>query len=196
MHLASPPVTSTLNIFIHASLGDLFSLHKTSYFILFCRFQHVTLLCQFTYFVIEFQCKMLFLLCMSRKLYLLKSLSSLTSLIVQIHQLIFSQPKYFLFPCSAPLRQQRELQRIAVLPFFFFFPPVTLSAHSDILGFFRFPIFCLLFILLPIWGSYGTTNSSEICFLSGLPEHINFSSSFGWTLIILRLYQLPIFWKV
>lgn len=141
MHLASPPVTSTLNIFIHASLGDLFSLHKTSYFILFCRFRHVTLLCQFTYFVIEFQCKMLFLLCMSRKLYLLKSLSSLTSLIVQIHQLIFSQPKYFLFPCSAPLRQQRELQRIAVLPFFFFFSPCNTFSPLWHFRFFQIPHF-------------------------------------------------------
>lgn len=96
--------------------------------------------------------------------------------------------------CSS--KTTKRTTKNSCIAFFFFFPPVTLSARSDILGFFRFPIFCLLFILLPIWGSCGTTNSSEICFLSGLPEHINFSSSFGWTLIILRLYQLPIFWKV
>lgn len=73
----------TLNII--GSLGNLFSLHKISYFIWFCRFQNVALLFQFTYVVIEFQCKMPFVLCTYRKLYLLKRLSSLTSLIVQIH---------------------------------------------------------------------------------------------------------------
>lgn len=98
---------------------------------------------------------------------------------------LFSAKTFSMFPFSAPVKEQRKLQRMAILLFCF-----LQHFHSTPLWhftFFKLSIFCLVFILLPTWGIYGTTNSSEFCFLSGVPEHINLSSSFWWTLIILHM---------
>lgn len=50
---------------------------------------------------------------------------------------LFSAKTFSMFPCSAPLREQRELQRMAVL----LFVPATFSPHSDILLFSNSPFF-------------------------------------------------------
>lgn len=105
---------------------------------------------QFTCFVIGFQCKIPFLLRMYRKLYLLKYLSSLTSLIVQI--LIFLSRSIFqvsLFCSSKRTENYKELLHC------FFFPLKKIPLHSDMFLFPNFPFFPDTHIVL-IHGKYGT----------------------------------------
>lgn len=91
---------------------------------------------QFTCFVIEFQCRMPFLLLMYRKLYLLKFLSSLTSLIVWI--LIFLSQSIFQVSLVCSFKRNRELRWIAGLLCFF---PAKIPPHSDMFIFFKFLFF-------------------------------------------------------
>lgn len=65
-------------------------------------------------------------------------------------------------PCSTPLREQSTTKNGHIAYFLQYFHPILQFYFFQILLFF----FCLPFILLPIWESYGTTNSSVFPFWS------------------------------
>lgn len=106
---------------------------------------------QFTCFVTEFQCKMPFLLCMYRKLYLLKFLSSLSPLTVE--NLIFLSQSIFQVSFVCFSKRKKATTKNVWIAFY-----LTLQKFhpSQICLFFsNFPFF-LLFILLLIQWKYGT----------------------------------------